>query len=174
MALPGLGDSSQDIIQSDTLDSTTKAGIAAIVVGVAGALPPILKALDAGNVPRLVQFGGLVLMGLAVIGWAIATAGDALARADATAHFETTTQAPTGPVVQKPAVAEAIERASLGVFSDLKGEADRLPAIADAIRALAASQERAALGLLSDKKGVDDQRPGVEIGLQAVASALGK
>ncbi len=201
MALPLRRKSENDVIKADTLKATTLAGVSAFVVGFAGALPPILKVFGK-DVPANVQLGGLLLVGLAVIGWAIATAGDALARAYATAHVKTETNTPAlAEAVQalatnyqnaalgieatadkparEPATARAIERlaeaqenASLGTSSDLRSVPDRIPALADAIKELAAAHEHGALGITSDRKGVADKRPGVAVGLEAVASAL--
>ncbi len=193
-----------DVIKSDTLNATTTAGVSAFIVGIAGALPPALKALGVDGVPANAQLGGLLLIGLAAIAWAIATAGDGLARAYATAHVKTDKNTPAladavqalaanyqnaalgleaadGKEARKPATAQAIERladaqenASLGIASDQRSVPDRMPALADAIKVLATAQEHAALGISSDKKGVDDQRPAVATGLEAVAAALSR
>jgi len=193
-----------NVIKADTLNSTTAAGIAAVIAGIAGALPPILEAVNATNVPRIVQFGGLILIGLATVAWAIATAGDALARAYASGHVEIENskpaladaikalaanyqdaafgiQASDGRSARKPATALAIERladaqenASLGTTSDQRSVPERAPALAEAIKALADAHRSASLGIVSDRKGVEDQRPGVELGLEAVAAALSK
>lgn len=192
----------KDLIESDTLKSTTIAGVAAVLAAVAGALPSILKIFEGTNVPTLVQFGGVLLIGLAAIAWAIATAGDALARAYASGHVKTDTNKPAladaleklaasyekaafgseaanSQAARKPATAQAIERladaqenAALGTTSDSRAVPDRAPALARAICELAKAHRDAALGVVSEKKGVEDQRPGVAVGLEALAAAL--
>lgn len=192
----------KDLIKSDTLNSTTTAGVAAVLAAIAGALPAILEMVDAADVAEIVKFGGLLLIGLAAVAWAIATAGDALARAYAAGHVKTDTNKPAladaletlaasyeraafgtdaadSQPARKPATAQAIERladaqenASLGVTSDLRAVPDRAPAVARAILELATAHRDAALGVVSDKKGVADQQPGVAVGLEAVAAAL--
>jgi hypothetical protein len=193
-----------NVIKADTLNATTLAGVSAFVVGIAGAVPPILKAFGVAGIPPNALLGGLLLIGLAVIGWAIATAGDGLARAYATAHVKTDKNTPAlaeaiqalaanyqnaalgveatdGKKARKPATAKAIERladaqenASLGITSDQRAVPDRMPPLADAIKVLATAHEHAALGITSDKKGVSDQRPAVATGLEAVAAALSR
>ncbi len=189
----------KDLIKSGTLNSTTTAGVGAALTAIAGAVPAIIETVTAANPSPSIQFGGLLLIGLAAIAWAIATAGDAFARAYASGHVNTDTNKPAladaletlaanyenaafgtdGAAPRKPATAQAIERladaqenASLGTTSDLRSVPDRTPALASAIMELAKAHRDGSLGVVSDKKGVDDQRPGVAVGLEAVAAAL--
>lgn len=77
---------STDVIGADSLRFTTTAGFAAAVTAIVGGLLPILDKLDALNVSENIKIAMLGLVGAGILGWAIASAGDVLARAYATAH----------------------------------------------------------------------------------------
>jgi hypothetical protein len=160
MALPLIGRNPEnDIVKSDTLGSTTVAGVGAFVAGGTGAVITFLEAIDASSVGVELQVAGIALMGLAVLAWSIATAGDAVARAYAAAHVI--------PGESKPALAQAIEDVSFGVKSDLTG-GGKQPALAEAIKALALSYENASFGVKSDLKDGDKQ-PALAEAIKALA-----
>jgi hypothetical protein len=75
-----------DVIGSDSLRFTTTAGIASVFAAVVGAAIPVLDKITALNVSENVKIAMLGLVGAGVVGYAIASAGDVLARAYATAH----------------------------------------------------------------------------------------
>jgi hypothetical protein len=162
MALPIARNPENDIVKSDTLGSTTVAGVGAFIVGGTGAVVAFLDAIKAADVEVEVLVAGIGLMGLAVLGWSIATAGDALARAYATAHVT--------PGTEKPALAQAIEDVSFGVKSELKN-GDKQPAIAEAIKALATSYENASFGVKSELKD-GDKHPALAEAIKALGKSV--
>ncbi len=76
----------KDVIGTPSLRFTTAAGIASVFTAVVGAALPVLDKLDALKVTENVKIAMLGLVGAGVVGYAIASAGDVLARAYASAH----------------------------------------------------------------------------------------
>jgi hypothetical protein len=77
---------STDVVGSDSLRFTTTAGFAGAVTAIVGALLPILDKITALKVSENIKIAAIGLIGAGVLAWAIASAGDVLARAYATAH----------------------------------------------------------------------------------------
>lgn len=80
MPIPIIGGDAQEgaSIESQPLNFTSTSGIAAVLVGIGGAVPSIYELW--GDLPNNVVVAGLGMVGAAAIAFAIASAGDALAR----------------------------------------------------------------------------------------------
>ena len=105
MALSYLqGDAGKDLVESRKLGFTTAAGFAsaltAIVAGVISAVDPIVTN---DKIEDPIKIALLGLVGAGIIGWAIASAGDVLARAYASAHVVRLEGASNQPALQAAA-----------------------------------------------------------------------
>jgi hypothetical protein len=137
-------DEDKDVIQSDPLGSTKLAGMGAVITAVAGVIATgVVPAFEGMTEP--VQVAGIGAIGLAAVAWAIATAGDAIARAYATSHV-VSKDGENAPALPKAVerFAEAYETASLGTVADPDcPPRERTPALAAAVTdAVAAYKER--------------------------------
>lgn len=97
-------DPDRKVIEAEMLGSTTIAGIGAAFTGLVGVVTALLSAF--GDVPDAVTAAGVGLIGVAALAWAVAAAGDAIARAYATAHVtgEDGDPEPAPPPATVPAV----------------------------------------------------------------------
>jgi hypothetical protein len=74
------------VVDSPSVGSTWLAGLSAAVTALLAAAISIFQGLDVLNLSDPVKIGLIGLIGAGILGWAIATSGDALARAYAQAH----------------------------------------------------------------------------------------
>ena len=177
MALPLARRKADDVIQAQSLGTTTTAGLSAAVAGLGGAIVALVPEFSTLDVPIRLQVAGLLVVGLAIVGWSIATAGDALARAYATAHV---IDQEDGSDVKKPALPAAVQRLAeayengifgvAGVQND--GSDAKKPALAEALNRLAEAQENSALGIAANAEdGAAAKSPAMASALVRLAEA---
>lgn len=152
MALPINRRQDDDVIQAQSLGTTTTAGVGAAISGLGGAVFALLPEVSAVKVALELQVSGLVVVGLAIIAWGIATAGDALARAYATAHVGTD---------GRPLMETVLENVTFGVAGvQNDGSDSRKPALAAAVQRLAEAHENATFGVVGvQNDGSDSKKP---------------
>jgi len=172
MALPGRRQPDNNVIAADTLGTTTVAGIGASIAAISGAVVALLPTFAGMNVPDSLKVAGIAVVGLATVAWAIATAGDALARAYATAHVEPGKTTPALPAALA-AIAASYERAVFGVAGDLKDGSDtKTPALAAAIQRLADAHETSTFGVVGKLKDESDTKtPALAAAIRRLADA---
>jgi hypothetical protein len=129
-------------IEADPLKFSGAAGIGGVMVALAGAIPAVLEAVDALNLSDTQLIGVLALIAAGTIAFAIASAGDALARAYSSAWVLPKKDAKEGRPAQdaRPALAELAEAvAHLGTNGAggelvLKSEGRELPVTSVLVR----------------------------------------
>ena len=116
-----------DVVGADSLRFTTAAGYAAAVTAVVGALLPVLDKVTALSVSENIKIAMLGLVGAGVLAYAVASAGDVVARAYATAHVHPAEGTGTGAKPPRPAaeyiaeaVIEALTKAAPAAKTELK------------------------------------------------------
>src|SRR5215212_4278969 len=91
MALPIPGTNTDTkTIDTPSTPFTSVAGISAAAAAIVAAVISVLQGLDVLNVTEPVKIALLGLVGAGLLAWAIAAAGDSLARAYAVAHVSRT------------------------------------------------------------------------------------
>jgi hypothetical protein len=101
-----------DRIESEPLNFTSSAGIAGVIAALAGAIPALLEALTVLELSDAQFIAVLALIGAGTVAFAIASAGDALARAYASAWVVARTDEEAAkPVLQLAAEKYAEARA---------------------------------------------------------------
>ena len=108
MAFPFLGSrtsTDQPVIDTPSPVFTTGAGFSAAITAIGAAVIAILPSLTALEVSEPVKVALIALIGAGVLAWAIAAAGDSLARAYGLAHVtRTEPEKPNQPAIQTAAV----------------------------------------------------------------------
>lgn len=163
MALPIGRKKENDVIQAQSLGTTTLAGVGAAVTGVSGAVISLLPEISKVDVPLALQAAGLAVVGLAIIAWGIATAGDALARAYTTAHVDHD---------GNPLMATVLRDISFGVTGIQNNGSDaKKPALAAAVQRLAEAHENATFGVAGiQNDGSDAKKPALAEALKTVGA----
>lgn len=77
-----------DVIEAGSLRFTTTAGYAAAITAILAGMVPVLDWLTRLEVSENLKIALLALIGAGVLGWAIASVGDVLARAYASAYMK--------------------------------------------------------------------------------------
>lgn len=96
----------KDVIEAGSLRFTTTAGYAAAITAIVAGAVPVLDWVTDLNVNDSLKIALVGLVGAGVLGWAIASAGDVLARAYASAYMKPRTS-DTDPAT--PLLAEFID-----------------------------------------------------------------
>ncbi len=167
MALPGNSrNENADVIHAQSLGTTTTAGVGAAIVGLGGTIIGLLPEFAGLEVPVRLQVAGLLVVGLAIVGWGIATAGDALARAYATAHVDSD---------GKPLMGAVLSDATFGVSGIQNDGSDaKKPALAEALQRLAEAHENAIFGVSGiQNDGSDAKKPALAEALMRLGTHNG-
>jgi hypothetical protein len=145
------GDTEQtDVVGADSLRFTTAAGYASAVTAVLGGLLPVLDKVNVLDVSENIKIAMIALVGAGVISYAIASAGDVLARAYATAHVHPASGTAPNAIPPKP-IAEYITDTLL---AELKRVAPVLKTeVKDATTALRKELNAAAVTLSTSPTG---------------------
>jgi len=101
-SLLGLKTNEEEVIGGRATGFATKAGFAAALTAITGAVLAIVQEVDSSSVHLEVKVAALGLIGVGALAWSIAATGDVLARAYASAHVVAATcesKTPT-PVAQ--------------------------------------------------------------------------
>lgn len=107
MAKAILRDSAKDVVGSDPLQITWWAALSGAVTAAGAFGTAILDQVNVLPIPDPIKIAVIGLIGASIIGWAIASAGDALARAYATAHVTPKEEDLPKPAIQTAATALA-------------------------------------------------------------------
>lgn len=109
-----LRDDTKDVVKADPLQITWWAALAGSVTAITAFVIALLDELNALAIPDNIKIALIGLIGAGIIGWAISSAGDALARAYASAHVtpgvtETTPEGAEKTTPPKPAIQTAAD-----------------------------------------------------------------
>lgn len=156
----------EDVIHAQSLGTTTTAGVAAAIAGIGGSVISLRPQITAIEVPVRLQVAGVLVVGLAIVGWGIATAGDALARAYATAHVDAD---------GKPLMGAVMNDLTFGVSGVQNDGSDaKRPALAAAVLRLAEAHENATFGVKGiQTDGSDAKQPALAEALKQLVSERG-
>ncbi len=94
-----------DVVESDSLRVTWWAALSASVTTIGAFAVAVLDQLNALTIPDNIKIALIGLIGAGVVGWAIASSGDALARAYAAAHVTSNEDDVPKPAIQTAAAA---------------------------------------------------------------------
>jgi len=117
---------STDVVGSDSLRFTTAAGFAGALTAITGAVLPLVDKFTALNVSENIKIAMIGLVGVGILGWAIASAGDVLARAYATAHVIPAADANTPPTAAAAWVVKELLDTLKAAGPELKSQATAL------------------------------------------------
>ena len=148
-----------DVVEADSLRVTWWAALSASVTTIAAFAVAILDQLNALTIPDNIKIAIIGLIGAGVIGWAIASAGDALARAYATAHVTPKEDDVPKPAIQTAAtaLAEAYKEAHPALAGGAVGgnAQERLVALPSVDVRVGNADAKAVLALVKEDKTVE-------------------
>lgn len=124
------GDGSKDLIEARKLGFTTAAGFASLIVVIVGGVIPALDPIFEKDISDPLKIAVIGLVGVGIIGWAIAGTGDVLARAYASAHIVRFEGKPNQPALQTAAneLQEAIDKLASAYSDAHPSSAKKTPA----------------------------------------------